>query len=251
MYSHRETKQAAGFICEGILTPTKEKFSYLGFMIRNSTLIFLSIFICINSTYCQSYVGIGTGFSTDLENPSYNFHYIPVAIQWKSSRYAGGFILKINEDIPLGAKATDMAYTINPSLPTSIEVQKNIRPYIFTLSAGFRIHLFTDKKKNIFYLDLMPFGLNGQNIHVTYANYDKANYNILNPDEPLNGGGLYVSAAVGCRMSSKKSGWTMELQVQSLPTANVGDYALSYGFCAPLQLTVQYDLFYNKNKKAK
>ncbi len=213
-------------------------------------LIFLFIFcivFAINGK-TQSSLVAATGISIDVNNNAYTFYHIPVTLEWMGN-VKKSFLLKLDYDIPFHATVTDYAYTLNNSLPASIALRKKIIPYIFDISIGWRIHLFTNKQNNKFYLDLLPIGLSNQNIHVVYSGYDKNNYSILNPDESLNKGGFFISAGFVYSAHLKGNNLMVMLYLQSPPATRRGDYAVSYRFCAPLQLTVGYDFLSLKKRK--
>ena len=214
---------------------------------------FLSVFIIFLSlsskVQAQSFLSLSTGISTDLNNPNHNFYHIPFTLQWKpSARKRAPFFLEFNYNIPFTSKSTGDAYTLNPSLPEKVTLQENIKPAIFTMNIGFRIHLYTNKKSNSFYLNLLPFGICIQNFSIDYKNYDKQNYEVLNPDVNLNSGGIVESIEAAYFFHKTKQDMVIMLHLQTPPLKSRGDYPLSYKFVAPLQLTFGYNLFYNKRK---
>jgi hypothetical protein len=137
---------------------------------------------------------------------------------------------------------------LNPSLPSAIKLQKSITPFIFSESIGKRICLYKNKRNDALCLDLLA-GISNQYFRVVYKNYDKANYDILNPDVNLNVAGLFLAASLVYTIPKKTGSLIIKLNVQTPPSAIRGDYPLSYELCAPLQLTVGYDLFYGKKRK--
>jgi len=134
----------------------------------------------------QSFVSLSTGISMDLNNANHSFYHVPVTLQWKPFKQRHSpFFLEFCYDIPITAKGTGNAFTLNPELPKEVMLQENIRASIFTASIGFRVHLYTNKNNNSFYLNLLPFGVCAQNFVVSYKKYDKQNYEVLNPDVNL------------------------------------------------------------------
>ena len=208
---------------------------------------FLHLFLCIYFfANAQSFVNISSGVSRDINNINESFYHIPVSVQWKPSlNPRGTFFFELDEDIPLTAKSTGNAYSLNPSLPQEVTLQENIRGYIFTASIGFRILLHKDKKLNSIYLNLLPFGISTQSFKVNYINYDDKNYEILNPDVNLKRTGVVVSMSA---VYNFHNNLMLMLHVQSALFATTGSYPLSYKFVAPLQLTVGYNFYYNKRK---
>lgn len=218
--------------------------------IKTPLLPALSIFILFSfSTKAQSSFSLSTGISSDLNNAHHSFYHIPFSLQWKPSpRKRAAFFVEFDYDFPFTTKSTGQAYTLNPSLPKEVKLQETIRPYIFSASIGFRIHLYTNKKNNSFYLNLLPFGVSFQNIKVAYKNFDKENYEILNPDFNLNRGGFVESMAAVYNFHNRKQDMKLMLHLQIPPLQRTGDYPLSYRFVAPLQLTFGYNFYYNKRK---
>ncbi len=156
-------------------------------------LFFVSLFS--GNANAQSSVSLCTGISKDINN-SISLYQIPFSLIWKPFRnIKSPLFLEFDYDLPLGSKSTGNAYTLNPDLTQEVTLQEKIMPYIFTASIGFRIHLFTTKKDNIFYINFVPFAICQQTIKVSYKNYDKENYEVLNPDVNSDNGGLVMSVA--------------------------------------------------------
>lgn len=218
--------------------------------IKLSFLLVFIIFLASSSNVqAQSFLSFSTGISKDLNNENHNFYHIPVTIQWKPfPRKRSPLYFDLDYNIPFIVKSTGHAYTLNPSLPQEVTLRETIRASVFTASMGFRIHIFTDKQNNSFYLNLIPFGVNYQNFKVRYKNFDKENYEILNADDNLNRGGLVTSMEAEYNFHKTKQDMVLRLHIQTPPLNSTGDYPLSYRFIAPLQLTFGYNLFYNNRK---
>ena len=193
----------------------------------------------------QSYISIASGVSRDMNN-TISFYHVPLSVQWKpGNNPRSPIIFQVDYYIPLTGNSTGNAYTLNPSLPEKQTLQENIRAGIFTFSMGFAIHLYTNKKNNSFQLNLL-MGLCAQNFKVIYKDYDKVNYEVLNPDINLNSGGFVLSSAGVYNFNNKKM--FLMLQLQTPPIQTTGDYPLSYKFIAPLQFTYGYKLFFKRRK---
>jgi hypothetical protein len=208
----------------------------------------ISIFFSVEIE-AQSFVSLSTGISMDLNNTNPSFYHIPVTLQWHPfSQKKSPFFLELNYDIPITSKSTGDAYTLNPGLPGEVTLNERIHALLFTASIGFRIHLYTNKKENSFYLNLMPVGICVQNFKVNYENFDKENYEVLNPDISLNKGGFAMGMAGAYNFHKGKQDMMIMLHLQTPPFQSRGDYPLSYNFIAPLQLTFGYNFYYNKSK---
>lgn len=208
-------------------------------------LFFISFSISANA---QSFLSLSTGISKDINNQNKSFYHIPVSLQWEPfSNQGNPLFFQLDYDIPFRSINTGNAYTLNPALPAQVHLQENIHSYIFTMNIGFRIHLYTNKKNNTFFLNLYS-GICFQNFTVDYKNFDKVNYEVLNPDVNLKAGGFVLSMAGAYYFHKRKQDMLLMLHVQSPLLAGNGDYPLSYKYIAPLQLTFGYKLFYNKKK---
>lgn len=222
------------------LLTMKHKITFLA-----SILFFVLFSLVVNA---QTYVSLASGISKDVNNTNKSFYHIPVSLQWnpfKNKRTP--FFFEFDYNIPFTCKSTGNAYTLNPSLPEKVTLQENIRSYIFIASMGVSIHLYTNKKWNSFYLNIL-LGICNQYFKIVYKNYDKANYEVLNPDIKLRSGGLVTSIAGIYNFKKSKHDMFLKVYLQSPPFQSTGDYVLSYKFVAPLQLTFGYKLFYNKRK---
>ncbi|MEO8854786.1 MAG: hypothetical protein ABI359_13470, partial [Ginsengibacter sp.] len=202
-------------------------------------LIFSLLTVEVNA---QSSVSISTGISKDINN-SISFYQLPFSVMWKpSKRKKAPLFLELDYAVPFGSKSSGEAYTLNPALPQKVILQEKIMPYTFTLSVGFRIHLFTTKTNNAFYLNFIPLGICSQNIKVLYKKFDKENYEILNPDVNSDESGLVMSLSPVYYFHKEKQDMMIMLHLQTPLLKGDRDYALSYKYLAPLQLTIGYNL---------
>ena len=193
----------------------------------------------------QSYISMASGVSRDMNN-TISFYHVPLSVQWKpGNNPRSPIFFQLNYYIPFMGRSTGNAYTINSSLPEKQTLQENIRASMFTVSTGFAILIYTNEKNNSFQLNLL-MGLCAQNFKVSYKNYDKANYEVLNPDINLNAGGFVLSGAAVYNFNNRKM--FLMLQFQTPPIQTTGDYPLSYKFIAPIQFTYGYKLFFKKKK---
>ncbi len=215
--------------------------------------IFISCFFLMSAfsdqSDAQSSISLSTGISTDLNNSGKTFYHIPVSLQWKPfADKKAPLFLEFEYDIPFANKRTGDAFTLNPGMPEKVTLFEKISPYIITVAVGFRIHLFTSKKNNSFYLNLLPVGISSQNFKVSYKNYDKENYEIANPDVNSHPDGFVMSMAAVYNFHKTKQDMMLMLHVQTPLLISKDDYPLSYKYVAPLQLTFGYNFYYNKRK---
>jgi hypothetical protein len=210
------------------------------FLVIFSFLLFVSF-----SANAQSSLSVSTGISKDLNNASYSFYGIPVSVQWKpSKKEKAAFFLEADYDFVFPAKGSGNAYTLDPSMPQEVTLRENIRASLFTLSLGFRIHLYTNKKNNSFYLNLLPIGISAQSFKVNYKNYDKENYEVMNPDVNSHQGGFLMSMAAVYNFHKGLQDEFLMLHIQTPTAFGKDDYPLSYKSIAPMQLTFGYHFYY-------
>ncbi|UAY52502.1 hypothetical protein [Ferruginibacter albus] len=191
----------------------------------------------------RSITTIATGIGIDInsDNQNYTFTYIPITVTWVKASYENiAFIAKAELGIPFGASGSDSAYTLNPSLPSSISLKKKIAPYLFSLGIGLRINVLENKKKQHLLVDFLPLEIFSQNFNVSYSNYDKSNYDIINPDVDLNRTSLAIGLDIAWQTTVFKKNVFVTLGVQTPVFTGTGDYELSYKLITPLQLTFGY-----------
>lgn len=207
---------------------------------------FLFFIVPLLKINAQSSISLSTGISIDINNTQ-SFYQVPFSLIWKPFKDKKmPVFLEFDYAFPLGSNSTGEAYSLNPSLPQKIILREKISPYVFTVSLGFRIHLLTTKKNNIFYLNVAPFAICNQTINVSYKNYDKANYEVMNPDVNSKDGGLVMSIAPVYYFHKAKQDLMIMLHLQTPLLKGNRDYYLSYKYMAPLQLTFGYNFYYNK-----
>jgi hypothetical protein len=219
---------------------------------KNTFLIILSfLFLFSFSVSAQSSLSVSTGVLKDLNNANYSFYGIPVSVQWKpSKKEKATFFLEADYDFVFPAKGFGNAYTLNPSMPEEVSLQKNICASLFTFSLGFRIHLYTNRKNNTFYLNLLPVAISVQHFKVRYNNYDKENYEVMNSDVNTDATGFVGSLAAVYNFHNGQQRQFLMFHIQTPPGfAKRDDYPLSYKSIAPLQLTFGYHFYYNKQKE--
>ncbi len=216
------------------------------FRFTSTASLFGLLFISLSSRG-QSSITLSSGVSIDLNNKK-PFYHIPISLQWKPFPNPGNpFTVGVEYGVPFGKMSTAKAYTANPSLPQQVILQENIRSFISTVNAGVRIFLFSVDEKNKFYLNI-SLGICSQNFKVNYVNFDKANYEVLNPDVKANWGGFVLSSAAVYNFHTANRDLQLRLHLQTSLLADLGRYPLSYKSVAPFQLTFGYNFYYNKNK---
>jgi hypothetical protein len=193
----------------------------------------------------QSVIAISAGVSTDLNNEK-PFYSVPVTLRWEPFKRSA-FFIEATQAFGLNRLADADAYTTSPQLPQQVSLAEAIHANSLSIGTGAAIILYT-KKNNRFTLNLSA-GFCSEEFTVIYRNYDKANYEVLNPDVSEKMSGLYVSAAGVYNFHKTKQDMFLMLRIQSPSTASPADrYTLSYNKTAALQLTFGYKLFYNQKR---
>jgi hypothetical protein len=207
-------------------------------------ILILLVAIIFQKASSQSYVAFSSGFSIDLNNKK-TFYHLPVILRMKPFKKSG-FFIEGNYGILFSRQGAADAYTTNPALPEHVVLTETVLPHLFTISLGGEIHLYTNKKsKNSIYLDIAA-GVSSQHFRVNYKNYDKLNYEVLNPDLSTDSSGLVLSIA-GVYNFHKQNMFLM-LHVQTPPLISATrSYTMTYELIAPLELTFGYKLL-NKRK---
>jgi|GEM_PF-1221016 hypothetical protein len=197
------------------------------------------------SGYSQSYIGISTGIGRDINNNHEAFYHVPVTLRWKPgwSNY-NPFVMEVNYDIPFTGNRNVNAYTLNPLLPQMVQLQEQVRPYVFTGSIGMGLREIVDKERNdLFYFNFL-MGVCNQYFRVRYEHYDSKNYEVLDPDVNVN---LTSMVFTGEAIYKFHNNMIVMLRAQTpLLFGYNGKYPLSYTNVAPLQLSFGYNFYYNK-----
>ena len=203
---------------------------------------FISLFAF--QTNGQSLLALSTGISVDLNNEK-PFYAIPVTLRWEPFKRSA-FFIEATQGIGFDRLANADAYTTSTQLPEHKLLTEAINVNTLSIGTGGAIVLYTNKKNNRFTLNL-SIGICSEEFRVVYRNYDKANYEVLNPDVGENLSGLYISGAAVYNFHKRKQDMFVMLRIQSPSSAGRPDYyTLSYNKTAALQLTFGCKLFYNK-----
>jgi len=202
-------------------------------------ILILLVAIIFQKASSQSFVAFSSGFSIDLNNKK-TFYHLPVILRVKPFKESG-FFIEGNYGIVFSRQGAADAYTTNPALPEHVVLTETVRPLLFTISLGGELNLYTNKKsKNSIYLN-MAAGVSSQHFRVNHRNYDKLNYEVINPDLSTDSSGLVVSIA-GVYNFHKQNMFLM-LHVQTLPLIRARQpYTMTYKLMAPLELTFGYKL---------
>lgn len=173
---------------------------------------------------------------------------VPITLRWEPFKRTG-FFIEANQGIGFNRLSHAGAYTVAPQLPEHVVLTEAVNLTTFSTGIGGAIVIYTDKKNNQFTLNLST-GVYKESFTVTYRNYDKANYEVLNPDVSEDMSGLYACIAGVYNFHKRRRDMFIMLRLQSPSSAGLPErYELSYNKTAPLQITFGYKLFYNKKYK--
>ena len=210
--------------------------------IRIAGISILLLFVAF-STIAQPSIALSTGISKDINNKR-AFYAIPVTLRWEPFRRSSFFIQATKEFAFYRLTYAD-AYSLNPQLSEHVVLTEAISLATFSMEIGGAMVLYTDKKNQVM-LNL-ALGVSDERFTVNYRNYDKANYEVLNPDVGKDFSGLCASIAAAYNFHRGKRDMFIMLRLQSPALIGAGDrYNLSYVQTGPLQLTFGYKLFYQK-----
>lgn len=192
----------------------------------------------------QSFIALSAGISKDLNNKR-PFYTVPVTLRWEPFKHSA-FFIEATKEIGFSRLAHADAYTVNPQLPGHVVLTEAVSLTTFSMGIGGTVVLYTNKKNNQLTLNV-SLGVCDEHFTVTYRNYDKVNYEVLNPDVGKDFSGLYTSIAGVYNFHKRKQDMFIMLRLQSPALAGTSDrYILSYQETAPMQLTYGYKLFYKK-----
>ncbi len=173
---------------------------------------------------------------------------IPITLRWEPFKHSSLFI-EATRGIGFNHLSHGDAYTAGSGLPDHVVLTEAIKLTSFSVDIGASIIVYTNKKNNRFTINLAP-GICTEKFGVNYRNYDKVNYEVINPDISEILTGLYASVAGIYHFHKRKQDMFIMLRLQSNSTAGDADrYKLSYNPAAPLQLIYGYNFFYNKRTK--
>lgn len=208
------------------------------------TFIFILLIFFASHINAQPFIAVSTGISKDLNNKR-PFYTVPVTLRWEPFKRSSLFI-EVTKEIGFNRLTYADAYTVNPQLSEHVVLTEEVSLTTFSIDIGGAIVLYTNKKNNQLTLHV-SLGVSDEHFTVNYRNYDKINYEVLNPDVGKIFSGLYGSIAGVYNFHKGKQDMFIMLRLQSPALEGSGDrYNLSYTQTAPLQLTFGYKLFYKK-----
>ncbi|MFS8083012.1 MAG: hypothetical protein ACMG51_06140 [Ginsengibacter sp.] len=210
------------------------------------TSIFSLVFILFSfQTNAQALIAFSTGISTDLNNVK-PFYMIPLSIRIEPFKRSS-FFVEVIQGFGFNKLSKADAYTTNPQLPEHLVLTEVIKSTSFSMGIGWVIKIYTDKKNNRFALNLSAGG-SDENFRINYKNYDKVNYEVLNPDVSTKFSGVYAAIAAVYNFHKGKQDMFINLRLQTplsgRPRADT--YVLSFYPTAPIELTYGYKLFSKK-----
>lgn len=208
--------------------------------------ILLLIALIASNCKAQLYIEPVAGFQHDLNKPGFNQVNTALQLSLKKSRQYE-FVLLLQRAWALPTKSTDLAFSLNPTLPLMTYAAKTILPAAVSIAIGHRIAVAGDYSSNK--LSILLFtSFTFQHIRVNYL-YDKENYTILNPDRTLNRSGIYVAGGIEYMKMTKTGRVFVQLLVASPPSGKESTYPASFHAMAPVSLHVGYSIPFKTIKK--
>ena len=212
--------------------------------------IFILITIFVSQVSAQSFIALSSGISTDINNerpflwPQFMKHAVAI-ISMPFSWEGTAFFIEAIQDIGFNRLSKSDAYTANPDLSENVVLTEEVKHTSFLIGIGGAIVLYTNKRNNQITVDVSK-GICSESYTVDFRNYDKVNYEVLNPDVTNPISGLYASIAMIYNFRKRKQDMFIMLRLQSPSSGGFGRYKLSFNNTAPLQLTFGYKLFTSK-----
>jgi len=157
--------------------------------LRISRISILLIFFASHIN-AQSFIAVSPGISKDLNNKK-PFYTVPVTLRWEPFKRSA-FFIEATKEIGFNRLSYADAYTVNPQLSEHVVLTEAVSLSTFSMGIGGVIILYTNKKDNQLTLNV-SLGISDEHFTVNYRNYDKVNYEVLNPDVGKDFSGLYAS----------------------------------------------------------
>ncbi len=225
---------------------------FLAFCMRKFFTLLLTMLFFTGSCFAQLFVEPIVGYQTDLDTHPYKYSMINTGVQF-AFKYKRHYelLVKVQQSWGQTSHYSGNAFTTNPALPPTIEVQNSIKPSVFSFAIGHRFKIPPEKagRSNVFSI-LLYTGVAHQKIAVDY-DYDKANYIVLNAEQTQQRWGVYISAGLEY-MRKFENG---RLFVQSLITSpasgsSTQEYS-SLGFNSLLSFNAGYSFMLQQFKKSR
>ncbi len=199
-------------------------------------LLFLFPLAALGQVYFEP--GIGMGKDLNNKNGYYVLPNFQLAIKF-SKVYS--LVFQAQKDFSISDNTySDMAYSLNTSLPAYSPAAKAIQRSIVSVGLGNRLNIAGFSKANKFFIGIYT-GIGIQKATVSYS-YDKDNYIILNPEKSDDVVGLYLGLGLGYQILAQKNRLLMELRITSQPSSGKSTYPNSYQWVAPLSLHLSYSI---------
>lgn len=188
-------------------------------------------------------VSLSTGFGLDANNQGKSMAFIPVEARWQPLPDIP-MSLTINYDNGLTSHKDAEAFTLNPNLPGNAILKENYRTSLLTFGINIDIKLLSTTSKDEIIFSVIPLAFSCNNTKVSYKNFDKENYTILNEDIDESPSGL--AAAFGLRYLFNKNKM-ISLNIQT-PLLKRGRKDFNFNYAAPARLMLGYEFNYKKSK---
>ncbi len=188
-------------------------------------------------------VSLATGLGLDANNPGKTMAFIPVEARWQP--IADILLsLTINYDRGLGMTKNAEAFTLNPDLPGKVILKEKSNTNIVTIGANIDIKLFNTSSTDELLLTVMPLAYSFHDTKVSFRDFDKENYTILNEDINASKSGLV--SAFGLRYLFRKDKF-IALNIQT-PLLRNKPTGADFKYAAPVRLMFGYRYNYKKSK---
>lgn len=206
---------------------------------RRLLLLLLPLALASKTSFSQVYLEPFAGYQNDINNKNFNLLNTGLQLTFKKGRRYE-LMVQVQKSWSFSNHSYDSSFTANPGLPLYAPAAKKLNPYTITAAIGNRIKLTGGRSNNSLFVKIYT-GFTYQRIAVSYQ-YDKANYTILNPDQSVSEGGLYLSGGLEYMRQLKTGRLFCEVNISTPPLTGKLNYPYSFNLLAPLSFNIGYSI---------
>ena len=204
--------------------------------------LYLKIIVLIISipASAQKYIEPIVGYQVSPKE-NYIFSQLNAGVQWVLlTKKRKPFFLKIMASLPIANRSLDTAYTTNITFPVLSQVKKVIKPLGFEMSIGKRFIIPPTGKYNKCSFILLA-GIAYQRLQVE-NNFDKKNYELLNPDRTISRFGGLVCFQFEYMRILKNGRLFIQTGISSSPISKRKSNQNSFKFLVPIAFNLGYSI---------
>ena len=207
---------------------------------RKNLYLSVILFTVSFAASAQKYIEPIVGYQISPKD-QYLFKQLNAGVQWVLlNKKKKPFFLKAMISLPIADKSLDTAYTTNINLPLIQQVQKTIKPYGFLLTIGKRVIIQPSGRYNKFSF-IFSGGIAYQYLKVE-NNYDRKNYELLNPDKTKSRFGGLVAFQMEYMRILKNGRIFIQTGISSSPISKRKASQNSFKFLVPIDFNIGYSI---------